>query len=365
MQGIRLEGVSRIFGSAVAVDDVDITVEEGQFVTLLGPSGCGKTTTLRMVAGLEQNDRGRIYIGDRLVNDPERKTFVPPDRRRLGMVFQSYAIWPHMTVFDNVAYPLRIRRCSAKETHDKVHAALKLVEMEQYADRPAPRLSGGQQQRVAIARALASEPAVMLLDEPLSNLDAKLRLQTGDEFRLLQRRLGITTLYVTHDQSEAMSLSDRIVVMDRGRVLQVGQPEEIYSRPKSIEVARFFGTPNILDARVLASRANGDDSFTVDAEGEGWRGSAWAGRAFSAGDLVRIMARPENIQLRPDGEGLPSGDAVWRGKIAKSVFRGAIRSVEVAVGNGMLRVETGALAHAHPGHDVTLTAPAAGLWVIA
>jgi len=365
MQGIRLEGVSRIFGSAVAVDGVDITVGEGEFVTLLGPSGCGKTTTLRMVAGLEHNDRGRIYIGDRLVSDPERKTFVPPDRRRLGMVFQSYAIWPHMTVFDNVAYPLRIRRCSAGETHDKVHAALRLVEMEQFADRPAPRLSGGQQQRVAIARALASEPAVMLLDEPLSNLDAKLRLQTGDEFRMLQRRLGMTTLYVTHDQSEAMSLSDRIVVMDSGRVLQVGQPEEIYSRPNNIEVARFFGTPNILEARVLASRANGDGSFTVDAEGEGWRGSARAGRAFSAGELVRIMARPENIQLRPDGGGLPPGDAVWRGRIAKSVFRGAIRSVEVAVDNGMLRAETGALVHAHPGRDVTLTAPAAGLWVIA
>jgi len=365
MQGIRLEGVSRIFGSAVAVDGVDITVGEGEFVTLLGPSGCGKTTTLRMVAGLEHNDRGRIYIGDRLVSDPERKTFVPPDRRRLGMVFQSYAIWPHMTVFDNVAYPLRIRRCSAGETHDKVHAALRLVEMEQFADRPAPRLSGGQQQRVAIARALASEPAVMLLDEPLSNLDAKLRLQTGDEFRMLQRRLGMTTLYVTHDQSEAMSLSDRIVVMDSGRVLQVGQPEEIYSRPNNVEVARFFGTPNILGARVRASSANGDGFFTVDVEGEGWRGSARAGRAFSAGELVRIMARPENIQLRPDGGGLPPGDAVWRGRIAKSVFRGAIRSVEVAVDNGMLRAETGALVHAHPGRDVTLTAPAAGLWVIA
>ena len=218
MSNVILEKVSRNFGQFVAVDRVDLRVNEGEFVTLLGPSGCGKTTTLRMVAGLEQNTAGRISIGNEVVSDAARGVFVPSERRRLGMVFQSYAIWPHMTVFENVAYPLRVRRRPAAEIRDLVSRALRLVEMEGFADRPAPALSGGQQQRVAIARALVFEPTVLLLDEPLSNLDAKLRLQMGDEFRSIQKRLGMTSLYVTHDQSEAMALSDRVVVMDRGEI---------------------------------------------------------------------------------------------------------------------------------------------------
>src|SRR6195256_291062 len=185
MSNVVLEKVSRRFGDFAAVSDVDLRVREGEFVTLLGPSGCGKTTTLRMVAGLEQNTGGRISIGNEIVSDATRGIFVPSERRRLGMVFQSYAIWPHMTVFDNVAYPLRVRRRPAAEIAEKVTAALRLVEMEKYADRPAPALSGGQQQRVAIARALVFEPEVLLLDEPLSNLDARLRAQMGDEFRAL------------------------------------------------------------------------------------------------------------------------------------------------------------------------------------
>jgi iron(III) transport system ATP-binding protein len=204
MSNVVLEKVSRSFGNFVAVDGVDLRVSEGEFVTLLGPSGCGKTTTLRMVAGLEQNSGGRISIGNEVVSDAARGVFVPSERRRLGMVFQSYAIWPHMTVFENVAYPLRVRRKSAAEIRDLVARALRLVEMQDFAERPAPALSGGQQQRVAIARALVFEPKVLLLDEPLSNLDAKLRLQMGDEFRSIQRRLGMTSLYVTHDQAEAM-----------------------------------------------------------------------------------------------------------------------------------------------------------------
>src|SRR5215468_11231033 len=214
MSNVILEKVSRNFGEFVAVSSVDLRVNEGEFVTLLGPSGCGKTTTLRMVAGLEQNTGGRILIGDEIVSDAARGVFVPSEHRRLGMVFQSYAIWPHMTVFENVAYPLRVRRRPAAEIRDLVMRTLRLVEMEGFAERPAPALSGGQQQRVAIARALVFEPKVLLLDEPLSNLDAKLRLQMGDEFRAIQKRLGMTTLYVTHDQSEAMALSDRVVVMD-------------------------------------------------------------------------------------------------------------------------------------------------------
>lgn len=244
MSNVILEKVSRNFGEFAAVSSVDLRINEGEFVTLLGPSGCGKTTTLRMVAGLEQNTGGRISIGNVVVSDAARGLFVPAERRALGMVFQSYAIWPHMTVFDNVAYPLRVRRMRRPEIRERVLAALKLVEMENYADRPAPALSGGQQQRVAIARALVFEPALLLLDEPLNNLDARLRAQMGSEFRALQKRLGITSLYVTYDQEEAMMLSDRVVVMQAGRVLQIGTPEEIYQRPRSREVATFFGSPN-------------------------------------------------------------------------------------------------------------------------
>src|SRR6476620_9592633 len=201
---VTLTGVGRQFGALKAVDAVDLAVEHGEFVTLLGPSGCGKTTTLRMVAGLERNDSGVIAIGDRVVSDAAADLFVPPDHRKLGMVFQ------------NVAYPLSVRHVAKAEIRARVMAALRLVEMEAYVERPAPALSGGQQQRVAIARALVFEPEVLLLDEPLSNLDARLRAQMGDEFRALQRRLKITTLYVTHDQEEAMALSDRVVVMDKG-----------------------------------------------------------------------------------------------------------------------------------------------------
>src|SRR6201985_899286 len=252
MSNVVLEKVSRRFGDFAAVCDVDLRVSEGEFVALLGPSGCAKTTTLRMVAGLEQNTGGRISIGNELVSDAASRVFVPSERRRLGMVFQSYAIWPHMTVFENVAYPLRVRRRSTAEIRDRVLKTLRLVEMESFAERPAPALSGGQQQRVAIARALVFEPKVLLLDEPLSNLDAKLRLQMGDEFRAIQRRLGMTTLYVAHDQSESMMLSDRVVVMQAGRVLQIGTPEEIYRRPKSQAVATFFGSPNLMRAPVTA-----------------------------------------------------------------------------------------------------------------
>ena len=362
MQGILLESVSRRFGDTYAVDGIDLKVEKSEFVTLLGPSGCGKTTTLRMVAGLEENDGGRIRIGDRVVSDRKARIFVPPDHRRLGMVFQSYAIWPHMTVAENVGYPLRIRRRPAAEVKAKVTEALRLVEMEAFADRPAPMLSGGQQQRVAIARALVFEPDVLLLDEPLSNLDAKLRTQTGDEFRAIQKRLGITTLYVTHDQSEAMALSDRVVVMEKGKVLQIGAPEAVYEQPRSRAVAAFFGSPNFIDGNVSACRAQ-DGRFVLDVRGDGWAGAVLSGEAYSEGEPVCVMIRPENLLVDAAGAEVP-GQISWNGRIIQAIYRGAQRSITVDAGGRSLKVEAPALQRVAVGDTVALRVAQDAAWAI-
>ena len=360
MPGVRIENISARFGAVAAVEDFSLAIEPGEFVTLLGPSGCGKTTTLRMVAGLEQNQTGRISIGERAVSDAASGIFLAPDRRNIGMVFQSYAIWPHMSVFDNVAYPLRIRRRPAAEVREKVLRALLLVEMEAYAERPAPALSGGQQQRVAIARALVFEPEVLLLDEPLSNLDAKLRNQMGDEFRALQKRLGITSLYVTHDQEEAMALSDRVVVMAAGRILQIGPPGEVYERPGSREVAAFFGTPNLLEAEVTG----GADGFLAVA-GAGWQGRCRAAQGLAAGTKVHVMVRPENIFLAAPGAQASERQLAWRGRIATSIFRGARCSITVDVAARAFNVEVPARQAAEIGSEVTLIAESAHAWAIA
>ena len=241
------------------------------------------------------------------MSDPAAGVFVPPEQRQLGVVFQSYAIWPHMTVFENVAYPLRVRRRPAAAIREQVTKALRLVEMEAFAERPSPALSGGQQQRVAIARALVFEPQVLLLDEPLSNLDARLRSQMGDEFRALQRRLAITSLYVTHDQEEAMALSDRVVVMDRGHALQIGSPQAIYQRPASRQVAAFFGTPNLLDAKVSTCEARGAGGFRLAVEAADWRGACDAAEAYGprrtrsrAGEAGECRAQPARNGTRLD-----------------------------------------------------------------
>jgi len=366
MSGVQIEGVSRHFGEVVAVDNIDLAVDPGEFVTLLGPSGCGKTTTLRMVAGLEQNTTGRISIGDRVVSDAAAGFFVPPDRRQLGMVFQSYAIWPHMSVFDNVAYPLRIRRRPRDEIHERVIRTLKLVEMEPYAERPAPALSGGQQQRVAIARALVFEPEVLLLDEPLSNLDARLRTQMGDEFRALQKRLGITSLYVTHDQEEAMALSDRVVVMQAGRILQAGTPEAIYQRPRSEAVAAFFGAPNLLKGSVAACRSDGNGGFSLSVRGVHWEGDCLAGEAFAEGEPVIVLVRPENVGIGDAGvaAGASDGGIRWSGQVRQLAFRGARVSLAVETPAQRLNVESPALLKVREGDALTLSVPRHGAWAI-
>ena len=280
------------------MDGASLDVRRGEIFTLLGPSGCGKTTTLRLVAGLERPDAGEITLRGRLVASVPRRVFVAPDRRNLGMVFQSYAIWPHMTVFDNVAYPLSLRGLTRAAIRERVTRVLDLVGLAGTDARSATLLSGGQMQRLALCRALVYEPDLLLLDEPFSNLDAKLREQMRLELRLLQRRLGITVLFVTHDQTEALSLSDRIAVMRQGRVEQVGSPQGLYERPASAFVRDFLGTTVILRGRV---EGVGPGGVRVAMTGA-LAGRTLAGRSASAGALVpgaevHVAIRPEDIEI--------------------------------------------------------------------
>ena len=254
------------YGDVTAVDSIGFDIAPGELVTLLGPSGCGKTTTLRAVAGLETPSGGIIRLNGNSVYSASERRNVPAEKRGVSMVFQSYAIWPHMTVFDNVAYGLRVRRLPQAEVRQNVERVLDLVQMQGFADRPASKLSGGQQQRVAVARAIAFSPSVVLFDEPLSNLDAKLRAEMRVELRELQRRLEITSLYVTHDQEEALAISDRVIVMNGGRIEQIGTPEDIYNRPHSRFVADFVGSANLI-AGTVRGPSGANDTLIFDAEG--------------------------------------------------------------------------------------------------
>ena len=273
------------------MDRVSARVERGEFFTFLGPSGCGKTTTLRIVAGLELPDSGRVII------DGDDVTYLPPYKRDTAMVFQNYALWPHMTVFENVAYGLKVRKLPKEEVRRRVKEVLELVRLEGLESRYPTQLSGGQQQRVALARALVVQPKVLLLDEPLSNLDAKLRVEMREELKRLQRKLGITTIYVTHDQDEAMALSDRIAVMNLGRVVEVGKPDELYRRPRSFFVATFIGRSNVLQCRAIEVRGE-----EVALECSGLRLVATVADSstrLSPGDTVYAVFRPHSARLDP------------------------------------------------------------------
>ncbi|HEX3862059.1 MAG TPA: ABC transporter ATP-binding protein [Stellaceae bacterium] len=312
------------YGDATAVDGVSFTVARGEHVTLLGPSGCGKTTTLRAIAGLETPSGGSIRIGGQAVYSAAERRNVPAEKRGISMVFQSYAVWPHMTVFDNVAYGLKVRKLPRAEITAQVERALDLVQMRNFADRSASLLSGGQQQRVALARAVAFSPSVLLFDEPLSNLDAKLRAEMRVELRDLQRRLNITSVYVTHDQEEALAISDRVIVMHVGGIEQIGTPEDIYHRPKTRFVADFVGSANLIEGRV-AGAVNGAGAIEFAGNG-GVSLQAWAAHP-PRGDENTVAVRTAHIALLTNGALSTNGTAAPRantaaGRIRQRLFHG-------------------------------------------
>jgi iron(III) transport system ATP-binding protein len=326
-----------------AVDGVSLSIPAGRLLTLLGPSGCGKTTTLRCIAGLERPDSGRIVIGEQTVFDSAKGIFVPPSDRGIGMVFQSYAIWPHMSVFENVAFPLRVarnRRYLAAEIRDKVAHALEMVRLGGFERRSATQLSGGQQQRLALARGLVHEPRILLLDEPLSNLDAKLREQMRFELKHLQRSLRITTVYVTHDQSEALALSDEIAVFNAGRIAQRGAPQDIYSQPATRFVADFIGSANFFPGKV--EREADPDGMVAVATAHGVFRCRFADKVH-AGAQVVVTARPEDLMLylAPPGDGMNA----LAGTVAGRVFLGDVIDYVVDIGDAELRIR------ARPEHD--------------
>ncbi len=333
---LHVRALTKRFGHVVAADRVSFEVADGEFVSLLGPSGCGKTTTLRCIAGLEEPDGGEIEIDGEVVSRPETGVTVPSHLRNIGMVFQSYAVWPHMTVFGNVAFPLEMQKLRAAAVRERVDWALELVGLRHLEDRPATQLSGGQQQRVAFARAIVRRPRLLLFDEPLSNLDARLRDRTRGELRRLQRELSVATVYVTHDQAEALSLSDRVIVLDAGRVVQDATPRELYRRPGTEFVADFVGAANIFEVVAHA------------AEGHRLTGSAPDGStillpessaAVGAG-RQKLAIRPEQMRLGPRGAegGWGEGWNLMHGEVRQALFMGSHTEYAVDVGGTMIRV---------------------------
>lgn len=313
MQALQLVDLSKRFGEVVAVDHLTLDVEAGEFVSLLGPSGCGKTTTLRMIAGLEEPDSGRVLLGDQDI------TYLPPEKRNLGLMFQDYALFPHMTVGQNVAFGLQMRKLPRDEIRTKVDEALKMVRLSGLQDRYPRQLSGGQQQRVALARALVVEPQILLLDEPLSNLDAKLRQEMRVELKLIQSEVGITTVYVTHDQEEALTLSDRLVVMRDGRVIQMGSPIEIYEHPQDSFVASFLGQENFFRGQVVSTN---EYAIQVRTDG-GLVLHAASHKSLKSGDDVLLVVKKERIQIvSDDGESVSNKANVFPSTVTFVTYLG-------------------------------------------
>ena len=324
-KGIRLEHISKIYQDPKtgkdfkAVNDANLVIEPGSFVTLLGPSGCGKTTTLRMIAGFESPDEGEIYLGNEAINE------LTPNKRDTAMVFQSYALFPHYNVFDNVAYGLKLRKMDKDVIRKKVMDILDLVELSGMEGRMTNQLSGGQQQRVALARALVVEPSVLLFDEPLSNLDAKLRVSMRTEIHNIQQRVGITAVYVTHDQSEAMALSDQIIIMNKGVVTQIGTPQEIYYHPADEFVADFIGEANFLKGELVSK-----DGENGELDISGCRISVENAGSFTVGNTYTVVLRPESAVLADEGQ-LPC-------KVVMSCFMGSYQNYHVTVGDTLVKI---------------------------
>jgi iron(III) transport system ATP-binding protein len=351
---VEIVHLSKNFGAEAAVRDLSLSVAPGEFVTLLGPSGCGKTTTLRCIAGLERPDSGEIRIDGQLVASAEG-VWLNPEARNIGMVFQSYAVWPHMTVFDNVAFGLRVRRVKKAELRERTTRALAQVGLGDLAGRYATRLSGGQRQRVALARAIVYEPKVVLFDEPLSNLDAKLREQMRVELVRLQREVGITSIYVTHDQAEALVMSDRVVVMDKGRIQQIGDPRTIYARPANTFVAGFIGAANLLDG-VLVGRS-GELCEIELLLGEGTaplRLRATGGNGAHAGERLVLSLRPEDISLHADPPAGITDDNLFAGEVVDTVYLGSFLDCRVKVGGREIGVQIDHYEQLAPGQRVFL-----------
>jgi iron(III) transport system ATP-binding protein len=344
---IRIRGVSKHYNSEgktiKALDEVDLTIPSHQIFTLLGPSGCGKTTLLRCIVGLESPDTGEISIGGEVVWSRQRNISIPPEKRDLGMVFQTYAIWPHMNVFDNVAYPLQVRGVDKALIRERVARTLHFVQLDGFENRPATKLSGGQQQRVALARALVGEPKVILFDEPLSNLDAKLREETRKELKAFLSKLAITAVYVTHDRVEALALSDAIAVMRAGRIVETGTPQKIYFDADTRFVADFIGRANLVKARV---KSQAPERTVVECA----MGTiACERRNFAVDADVTLCLRPEFIHLAP---GEASGDNVVNGRVDSRVFVGEAYECEIRVGDQLLLARIDPEAHLDVGDAV-------------
>jgi ABC-type Fe3+/spermidine/putrescine transport system ATPase subunit len=327
MPGVRLERLRKQFGDVIAVNDISVDFRDGELTSILGPSGCGKTTTLNVIAGFIAPDGGTVHFGDRLIADSANGIIVPPNERNLGMVFQSYALWPHLNVAENVAYGLKMHKVPRARREDAVRRSLQRVRLEQYSDRFPHELSGGQQQRVALARAIAYSPQILLFDEPLSNLDAQLREEMRTELKDIHREIGITSVYVTHDQAEAMSLSDRIVVMGEGKILQIGSPRELYDEPADVRVARFLGRTNLFDALIVDKAAP-----VARVKIAGVEQLLLCRVPPNATPNMRgsLSVRPEAISVRPAGSGEPG----LAGRVCAAIYLGSVSQLHVALDIG-------------------------------
>jgi spermidine/putrescine ABC transporter ATP-binding subunit len=333
MPGLRLVNLLKRFGKTTAVDHINLEIEDGEIMTLLGPSGCGKTTTLRSIAGFLTPDEGEIYLGNQHV------TNLPPEKRDIGFVFQNYALWPHMTVYDNLAFGLRLKRVPKAEAKSRVGRALDLVRLSGFADRYPRQLSGGQQQRIALARALVIEPTVLLLDEPLSNLDAQLREEMRFEIRELQKNLGITAVYVTHDQAEALVLSDRIAVMNKGVITQIGSPKQIYNQPSNRFVAGFIGLSSFVEGTVTQFDNTETYAIVTTSDQVSIR---VPGDNLLLNQKATLAIRPEHITLRDDASvPVPENANLLEGEVIRAAYLGEVIDYWIGIGDWVLRVHTG------------------------